>query len=162
MNEEQEEFKKLRSLKEKGVLTDKEFELEKQKLFEAHKDDDSKPTYLSFSDKDFLMYMHLSCIIGVFFPVIGFLVPYVIWKNNQEHEETNKHGVVLFNWCASFFIYALSSVFTCIILFELGLFLIVLVTSSFIGFCVYGGIQANMGVLYHYPFTFTFIEGDKN
>lgn len=161
MNKEQKEFKKLHDLKEKGILTEEEFEVEKQKIFEAYKDHDVKPAYLSFSDKDFLMYMHLSCILGVIVPIVGFIVPYMIWSSHADHAETDRHGKVLLNWCASAFIYIVAASGICVVMFGLGLFLLAVVVFGFIGFCIYGGTKASVGELLDYPLTISFVAMDK-
>ena len=159
------ELEKLHGLKEKGILTTEEFEAEKQKILSHEQDNvptiDASPIQSPSLNQDILLYLHLSCIAGVILPFVGLVIPFILWQTNKQHPKVDQHGKMLLNWCGSTLIYVLAAFMIGIIQHELGLLLLAICTLVYIGFCIYGGIQATNNILYRYPLAIPFVQVDN-
>jgi uncharacterized Tic20 family protein len=103
------------------------------------------------------MFLHFSLLAGFIVPLAGLVTPIIIWQlKKNDLPELDAHGKVVVNWLISSLIYGvigaiLTIVFIgVIILFALGIVAIV--------FPIVGGIKANNGELWKYPFSIQFLK----
>lgn len=161
------ELEKLHGLKEKGILTEEEFEAEKQKILsrEQERYTPSETAYSSNEsqplNKDLLTFLHASCIAGVILPVIGLVIPFILWQTNKQHAIVEKHGRMLLNWCGSSLIYFIAGLILAGIQYQFGAFVLAIITLGYVGFCIYGAIKASNKELYRYPLAIPFIPVDN-
>ena len=103
------------------------------------------------------MVIHLSALSVFVFPVVGLVVPIVIWQiKKHELPGIDLHGKMVTNWLISAFIYWLISFALSFILIGIPLMFALAVVAVI--FPIIGGIKANDGVLWKYPITIEFLK----
>lgn len=103
----------------------------------------------------FCMLMHLSQLSGWILPGAGLVLPIVMWATNKdEHIEVHYHGLIIFNWMLSGFIYGIVSFILIFVLIGIPM-MVALVLCSFI-FTIIGAIKANDGRYWPYPLSIDF------
>ena len=108
----------------------------------------------------FAMLMHLSLLSGFIIPFGGLILPIVMWATNKDdHEEINLHGLILFNWMISGFIYFVVSFILSFI--GIGVLLMIALGICSIVFAIMGGIKANEGKYWPYPLSIDFFGVKK-
>lgn len=152
------DLKILAELKEKGAITEEEFQREKTKILnEDRKSDTSggfcKPLF-GLDEKTYLTLMHISQLAGFLAPLIGFIIPFIMWIANKEvNPKVDKHGKNIMNFIISFIIYAAILCITII-----GIPLAVVVGIIYIVFVIIATIKTNNGEDWKYPLTIEFIK----
>ena len=102
------------------------------------------------------MLLHFSFFAGCAVPILGLIVPILIWQIKKETLPLiDEHGRNLMNWLISAFIYAIACGLLSIIVIGIPL-LIALALLSII-FPIVAGIKANQGVVWKYPFSNQFL-----
>ncbi len=152
-----EDLKILDELKEKGSITEEEYQREKAKLLNENDNSsgyaNKNPLY-GLSENTYLMLMHLSQFAGVILPVAGFVVPIIMWVTNKDYNATvDSHGKNIINFMISYAIYAAILCITVI-----GIPLAIIVGLLYIIFVILASVKANNGEYWKYPFTFQFIK----
>lgn len=120
------------------------------------------------------LFLHLSVLSSMIFPLAGVIVPIVIWQTQKEKMPAIvPHGKEVANWLITSVIYSVISlvmlfVGVLLIAAELpvfGLILIVLNTLFLIGlsiagfaYAIIGGIKANNGEHWDYPLNIKFLK----
>jgi uncharacterized Tic20 family protein len=147
------ELSKLNELREQGTLSEQEFEAAKAKVLSGNLS--SMPDALE-DRKLWPMLIHLTQLCGCLVPLVGWIVPIVIWQMQKDKiPECDAHGRAVANWLISFLIYSVVAfllAFVIIgipILFVLGILAVV--------FPVIGAIKANNGELWEYPMAIRFV-----
>ncbi|HCN10463.1 MAG TPA: hypothetical protein DIT01_21255 [Lentisphaeria bacterium] len=147
------ELSKLNELREQGTLSEQEFEAAKAKVLSGNLS--SMPDALE-ARKLWPMLIHLTQLCGCLVPLVGWIVPIVIWQMQKDKiPECDAHGRAVANWLISFLIYSVVAfllAFVIIgipILFVLGILAVV--------FPVIGAIKANNGELWEYPMAIRFV-----
>ncbi len=103
------------------------------------------------------MFIHLSILAGYFIPFAGFIVPIVLWQiKKHEHPLIDAHGKNVANWLLSFLIYGFICWILALVLIGL-LFLWILGILNIV-FAIIGGLKANNGEVWAYPFTIRFFK----
>ncbi len=103
------------------------------------------------------MFIHLGILAGYFIPVAGFIVPIVLWQMKKyEHPLIDQHGKNVANWLLSFLVYGAISGVLCLLL--VGFMLLWGLGVLNIIFAIVGGIKANNGKVWAYPFTIKFLK----
>jgi uncharacterized Tic20 family protein len=153
-----EDLKILAELKEKGSITEEEYEREKAKILnEEEKSGTSgsfKKPLFGLDEKSYLTLMHLSQLAGFLAPLIGFIIPLIMWIANKEvSPKVDKHGKNIMNFIISFVIYAAILCITII-----GIPLAVVVGILYIVFVIIAAIKVNNGEEWKYPLTIEFIK----
>lgn len=154
-----ENLKILSELRDKGSITEEEYQREKEKILN---EDDTKP-FLSNSKKPlfglpqdtFLMILHLSQLFTLLIPVIGVVVPIILWLLYKDINPTvDRQGKDIVNFNISFLIYTTISAITVI-----GIPLAVILTIVYLVFVIKAAINTNSGKSYStYPMTIQFIK----
>ncbi|MCF6764313.1 DUF4870 domain-containing protein [Thiotrichales bacterium 19S3-7] len=156
------EIKKLNELKEAGVLSEDEFNQAKENILGQKKFKTSASGELfGLNENVWLTLMNLSILAGFIVPILGLVLPFVLWLLSRDHSENaDKVGRNLVNWIASFIIYFV----ICIILMTIfigWLLLMVLVILTVI-FVIIGAIKAANGEIWPYPLSIPFLNVESD
>jgi len=105
----------------------------------------------------FCMLMHLSQFASYIVPVLGIILPLVMWLTNKDESNiVDQHGKNVVNYMISSFIYLIIGfILTCVFI---GIPLIIAVAICSIIFPIIGAVRASEGKLYSYPITIRFIN----
>lgn len=150
-----EQLRNLHKLKEEGILSEEEFQAQKQKLLDAEQNRPAgAPATSSFSvledSHQYSMFVHFSLLIGLAFPWIGLVVPLVLWLVKREDPVVDQHGRVVVNWLISSLIYSAAAfvlIFTVIGIPIAIIIFMALVVCHFV-FAIIGGVKAKSGELW--------------
>jgi uncharacterized Tic20 family protein len=112
------------------------------------------------SERQMAVWMHLSGFFGWVFPVIGLVVPLVLWLHHRERSRfIDRHGWVMWNAWVSYLIYA-TAAGALVLLACLGLpLLAMIVIVSLVG-TVTTAMAASRGEVQEYPLVIRFFHGD--
>jgi len=152
-----EDLKILDELREKGSISEEEFQREKAKIL-----NDEGSTSNSFfgrplfglTENTYLMLMHLSQFAGFIIPLAGFIVPIIMWIANKEtNEKVDQNGKNILNFMISFAIYAAVLCITVI-----GIPLLVVIGIVYVILVIQASVKANNGEYQKYPLTIQFIK----
>ena len=146
------ELEKLNDLRQRGVISEEEFQQEKEKILN-HNPAKILP---STDANQYSMFIHLSQFLGIF-TGIGIIVPVILWLiKKDESPVIDNNGKIVINWILSLLIYAACAGILCIIVIGIPL-LIALDVCDFI-FIILGSIKASSGVLWKYPLSIEFFS----
>ncbi len=144
------ELEKLNDLRQRGVISEEEFQQEKEKILN-HNPAKILP---STDANQYSLFIHLSQFLGIF-TGIGIIVPVILWLiKKDESPVIDNNGKIVINWILSLLIYAACAGILCIIVIGIPL-LIALAVCDFI-FIILGSIKASSGVLWKYPLSIEF------
>ena len=100
--------------------------------------------------------IHLSILAGYLLPLAGFIAPVLIWQlKKHDHPMIDAHGKNVANWLLSLLIYGTVAFILVFVLIGIPLLWILGILN--IVFAIVGGIKANDGVVWAYPFTIRFL-----
>lgn len=117
----------------------------------------SPATIASEQTRQWAMFLHLSQLAGFLAPGAGFLVPIIIWQvKKNEMPELDRHGKVVLNWMISALLYGIGAGILCMLL--IGIPLLIALGLVCVIFPIIGGIKANNGELWKYPFSLQLIK----
>ena len=151
-----EDLKILDELREKGSITEEEYQREKSKLLNSDNVFTSagKKALFGMEENTYLMLMHLSQLAGLVVPLAGFIVPVLMWITNKDsNANVDKHGKNILNFTISYLIYSAVLAITII-----GIPLLVVLGIIYIVFIVMAGVKANNGEYWRYPFIIQFFK----
>lgn len=144
------ELEKLNDLRQRGIISEEEFQQEKEKILNRNT---SKPSS-SVDANQYSMFIHLSQFLGLL-TGIGLLVPVILWLiKKDESTVIDNNGKIVINWILSFLIYAVCAGILCVIVIGIPL-LIALGICDFI-FIILGSLKASSGELWKYPLSIQF------
>lgn len=124
----------------------------------------------------YCMLIHLSQLLAFVLPLLGFIVPIVLWAIKKDDDPSiDRHGRIVINWIISVFIYTVLivtlvlGVAFCVVLSTKSVALMttivvpgIMVSSFFtvilIVFPIIGGIKANDGIEWKYPMSIQFFK----
>ncbi len=98
------------------------------------------------------MFIHFSILAGWVIPLAGLIVPILLWQlKKDELPGIVPHAHIVLNWIVSSLVYGM----ICFILIFLviGIPLLFALCIVTIVFSVIGGLKANDGIVWEYPFT---------
>lgn len=166
------ELERLHKLKEKGIISEEEFNEAKERILNGKKSvfDDIDLDFNLEKDQTQRGYntvLHLSLllgtpvpVIGTIFPILGFIIPFIMWIiKKDEIKSIDRHGRVVANWALTFIIYAV--IFNILKLVLIGFPLFWLLGIVNIVFSLVGAYNAWNGKLWRYPGSFSFF-GNPN
>ncbi len=105
--------------------------------------------------------IHLSVMLGVFVPLLGFVAPLAIWVLKQDdHPELRAHAYVVINWVISATIYCAVLVLLTmtLILMPLTIPALALLGLATIAFTIFGAMKAADGIVWEYPLSIRFFS----
>lgn len=153
-----EDLKILDELREKGSITEEEYQREKAKILNDDTKSDSsgalaKPLF-GLDEKTYLLLMHVSQLAGIFAPLIGFLIPLFLWITHKDvNPNVDQHGKNILNFIISFIIYAAILCITII-----GIPLAIVAGLLYVIFVIVAAVKVNNGESWKYPLTIEFIK----
>jgi len=152
-----EDLKILDELKEKGSITEEEYQREKEKILNEGV---SSPAYASnkplfgLTESTYLMLMHLSQFAGFLLPIAGFVAPIIMWITNKENSASvDMHGKNIINFMISYAIYAAVLCITII-----GIPLAIILGVLYLLFVILASVKASNGEYWNYPLSIQFIK----
>jgi len=154
-----EDLKILDELREREVSPKKKFQREKAKILnEQYNSADGERAFkkplFDLEENTYLMLMHLSQLAGLVVPLIGFIIPVVLWLTNKDvNEKVDINGRNILNFMISYTIYA---VILCITI--IGIPLAVILGIVYVVFVIVASIKANNGESWKYPMMIEFIK----
>lgn len=152
-------LKILSELRDKGSITEEEYQREKEKIL-----NDDEPSRSSFgyekplfglTQNTFLMIIHLSQLAIILAPIVGIALPIVLWAMQKDKNPlVDKQGKDIINFNISFILYSAIIAATIV-----GAPLLLVVAILYLVFVVKASIRANNGESYvAYPLTIQFIK----
>jgi uncharacterized Tic20 family protein len=156
-----EDLEKLDELRQKGVITDAEFQAEKAKILAGGPPPPESTTtgpkrYWGMDENGFCMLLHLAGFANLVVPLGGLALPLVMWAMNKDASPViDAHGRNIIDWLISSFIYGIVSAVLCLVIIGIPL-LIALVVCDLV-FRIMGAVKANKGVVWRYPLSIRFV-----
>ena len=161
MSDKYEKLEKLNRLREKGIVTEEEFQLEKNNLLSDG--NERKPIhhrpkpYWGLEENVFCMLIHLSQLANFVVPFSGVILPIVMWATEKENSaKVDAHGRIVFNWLISSTIYFICSAI--LVLLGIGILMLIALGIASVIFTILGGIKANEGKIWKYPMSIRFFS----
>ncbi len=162
-----EDLERLNALKEKGAITEEEYQKEKKRILnnmeqqESSQPDSSqnatngKRPLWGMDERGYCTLLHLSQFAGLLVPYAGYIMPIVMWVSGKDDSEAvDKHGKQVMNWVISMVIYSVVCGFLCMLLIGIPMLIALWVLN--IIFVIKGTIAANKGEFWKYPMTLNF------
>jgi len=160
------ELQKLRQLHQAGALSDEEFAKAKDVLLNPRPHPSPmtqgrlakvEPVAREQQTRQWAMFLHLSLLVGFVVPLLGLLVPILIWQMKKaELPGIDAHGKMAVNWIISEIIYAVICVFLIFVIVGIPLLLALGIIA--IIFPIVAGIKANNGEVWKYPLSISFLK----
>ena len=101
--------------------------------------------------------LHLSTLLGFVLPVLGFIVPIIIWQwKKSELPGIDAHGKVVANAIVSYIIWGAIALPLCLLL--IGFFLLWILGILAVVFPIIAALKARDGELWDYPLCFKFFR----
>ncbi len=154
-------LEQLFKLKEKGTLTELEFEEAKREVMKKKSPiiPELKDDKFGTTDSNYYMLMHIGQFLGVIIPFFGVIIPILMWMVKKEEDpKVDAHGKNIMNWIVSSYIY----LFICAVLIFafIDIFMIsILIPILFMFiFPIIGAVKAKDGKIWKYPFSFPFFK----
>ena len=181
MSDKYENLEKLKELLNKGIITEAEFNTEKEKILENANSASNDTTTNTTPDNNhnFCALMHLSQFTNYLLPPLGLIAPLVMWLTRRnESNFVDVNGKIILNWTLSvcvysiiivvgFLIFGAASIMTIInyenpipLIGTIGIFLIPLIIFGILDliFVIVGAIKANNGEVWNYPLSIRFFK----
>ncbi|MCC5851392.1 MAG: DUF4870 domain-containing protein [Alkalimonas sp.] len=150
-------LEKLNELREKGILTEQEYAEQKQKILDQPS---HGLTEFVMQTNHYSMLMHLAQLCVFILPLLGWVVPLVMWLARNEDSTIDRHGKVIFNWILSVVLYGFIALLLTVIIIGFPMLLALVICS--IAFTVLGAIKAKEGVIANYPLSIRFFRVDES
>ena len=116
---------------------------------------DSVPAAVSSSDKEtrqWAMFIHFSLLAGWVIPLAGLIVPILLWQmKKDELPGIVPHAHIVMNWMVTSLVYAMICLVLTLVL--VGIFGFIALAIASIIFAIMGGLKANEGIVWEYPWT---------
>lgn len=107
--------------------------------------------------REWAMWIHLSQLAGILVPLAGLVLPIVLWQvKKDELPGVDAHGKVVVNWIITQLIVAVIGAILVFVIIGFAVLAVLAVVS--IVFPILGGLRANEGKLWAYPYSFRFIK----
>lgn len=116
------------------------------------------------NEKQFALFVHLSALLGlVLSPLAAVIAPLVMWQiKKNESAFIDDQGKEAVNFNLTLLIVCLALIILTVITFGLGIFLTaplgLVLGVAWLIFAILGGIKANEGVAYRYPYILRLIK----
>lgn len=164
-----EQLERLNELRKQGALTEEEFQREKEKILNQPQQPDpsagryqavpvggSKP-YWGMELNTYCMFMHLGQLAGLLIPLVGWILPILMWTTHKDRSEVvDAHGKNILNWMISVLIFSIIAGVLSVII--IGIPLLIAIWICDIVFIIIGGMRANDGIVWKYPYSLTIMK----
>lgn len=150
-----ENLEKLDELRQKGVITDAEFQAEKSKILDRDQPG-SRTLHWGMTEETFGMLLHLAAFLNFVVPFAGLVLQIVMWATNKKDSAViDAHGKHALNWFISLFIYIIISAVLCFVLIGIPMLLTLAVLD--LVFPIMAAVKANNGTVWRYPLSIRFL-----
>tara|TARA_B110000438_G_scaffold106721_1_gene104962 strand:- start:105 stop:602 length:498 start_codon:yes stop_codon:yes gene_type:complete len=161
MSDKYDKLEKLNKLRDQGIVTEEEFQLEKNNILadgsEVKPVRNGPTPYWGLEENVFCMLIHLSQLANFVVPFSGVILPIVMWATEKENsKKVDMHGRIVFNWLISSIIYFICSLILSIVF--IGIFMLIALGIASVIFTILGGIKANEGKIWKYPMSIRFFS----
>ncbi len=154
------DLNKLEDLRQKGVISEEEFQYEKAKILASEASVSTTAgnnSMLGLNEENYLMVMHLSQFAGLIIPFAGLVAPILLWQiNAKNNAEIDRHGKNIVNFMISMAIYAVVALLLCFAI--IGIPILIALGVLEIVFVIIAAIKANKGEYWRYPMAITFFS----
>ena len=150
------QIEKLNDLKQKGLLSEEEFQQAKVRILNGQPEAAQPQTVVSTNNYDYALILHLTQFCSWLFPFLGLVVPLILWQSKKDDPYINEQGKVVMNWLFSSLIYAVVSIILCFVV--IGIFMLLALAVCSIVFTIMGAMDANKGVIKNYPMAIKFFD----
>lgn len=115
------------------------------------------------NEKQFALFVHLSALLGFFIPFGNIIAPLVLWQiKKNESAFIDDQGKEAVNFNLTLLLIGVGLVLLTLITFGIGALLTVPVglalCVAWLVFAILGGIKANEGIAYRYPYILRLIK----
>lgn len=115
------------------------------------------------NEKQFALFVHLSALLGFFIPFGNIIAPLVLWQiKKNESAFIDDQGKEAVNFNLTLLLVGLALIVLTVITFGLGIFLTaplgLALGVAWLVLAIMGGMKANEGVAYRYPYIFRLIK----
>jgi uncharacterized Tic20 family protein len=157
------EIEKLNNLRRNGAITEEEYQKAKDSLLRQNETMGEKvgnmARNISSDENTWSMIIHFSQFCAYIIPLAGLIVPIILWQvKKKDSQFIDKNGKIVVNWIITEIILLIMFGILCFLLIGIPLLAALIVLS--IVFPIIGGIKANNGVAWSYPFTIKFFVVD--
>ncbi|MBI1313411.1 DUF4870 domain-containing protein [bacterium] len=112
------------------------------------------------SEDEWAMVLHLSQFAGYVAPVLGFVLPILIWQVLKDDlPSLDRHGRIVMNWVISEVLYLAIAILLAFV--AIGFVLVPVVGVLGVVFPVIGALKANGGTVWEYPLSIRFFRLDE-
>jgi uncharacterized protein len=157
------EIEKLNNLKQAGAITEEEYQSAKASLLKKDETIGEKLNFVvrnvSSDENMWSMFMHFSQLCGFLIPLAGLMVPIVMWQVKKDQSDIiDRHGRNIVNWIITEIIFF--AAFFILVRIFIGIPLLGILFILGIVLPIIGGIKANSGEIWSYPFAIKFFSAD--
>lgn len=147
-------LEKLAKLKNLGVITEEEYNRgKKEAMEEGSVAKTLKEGKFGLVSKDYNVLMHLSQYCSMIVPILGIVVPIVLWVMNKDNDPlVDAHGRNILNWNITLLIYFMICGF--LMFLFIGFLLIWIPCILMVIYPIIGAAKASNGEVWKYPFSF--------
>lgn len=155
------ELERLNALREKGAISQEEFERAKAAALSqgqgiGQKFDDAVNS-VSKDENTWAMLIHLSQFCGYALPILGWIVPLILWLVKKDLSSyIDAHGKIVMNWIMSQFIYHVISGLLWLVIIGIPLTLALIIVG--VVFPIIGALKATEGECWAYPMSIAFLK----
>lgn len=157
-----EDLERLNTLREKGAITEEEYQKEKERIFknlDAKQEQKSavisKNKLWGMDERGYCTLLQISQFAGILVPFAGYILSVVMWLSGKDDSEiVDKNGRMVINWIISLMIYLFISGIMCMLV--IGIPMLIALGIINIIFVIKGTIAANKGEFWEYPMTIKF------
>lgn len=111
--------------------------------------------YRDIGTRQWALALHLSQFAWCAFPVLGVIVPILIWQLKKGSlPGLDAHGRIVMNWLLSTFIYGVISILLIVVV--VGVPMLIVLGLLGVVFPIIGAIKASDGVVWRYPLSIRF------
>jgi uncharacterized Tic20 family protein len=150
-----EALEKLNDLRQRGVITEEEFQAEKSKLLSANQNQVNNGYIWGMVPETYCMLMHLCfLLVSSGIGLVGFLVLWI--ANKDQYPIVDQHGKNIANWGLSVVLYLICSIPLTFVL--VGFFFMGALAVLVLIFGIIGAVKANQGEVWEYPLSIKFFR----
>ena len=154
------QIEKLNDLKQKGLISEEEYQQAKERILGAQLHQavpaQQPHTIMQTNNYDYALVLHLAQFCSWLFPLLGLIVPLIMWQSKKEDPYVDEQGKVVMNWVFSSIIYGIVGIILCFILIGIPLLILLFICS--VVFTIMGAMDANKGVIKNYPLSIKFFD----
>lgn len=153
------QIEKLNDLKLRGLISEEEFQQAKERILGAQQQAAPAPqphTIMQTNNYDYALVLHLTQFCSWLVPLLGLIVPLIMWQSKKDDPYIDEQGKVVMNWVFSSIIYGIVGIILCFILIGIPLLILLFICS--VVFTIMGAMDANKGVIKNYPLAIKFFD----